>query len=344
MSISPALKIDPSFSSSLPPQPSLPTLHELTTALLVAFIIASAMAFAVHNGHKGPAGASTCRRLLRAVVYITAVALFVIILFSVTGTFDIYFKVRAIATAEDTSLRSGGGIAKFCRDLKALGDEQRAQVVLLITSLYLFLQTFCVPGTVVLNAAIGAVLGTLVGVPYCALLGTLGASSCYLLSKAVGVSLVEAADGRLMKGRGLPAIRSQVNRFREDLFVYMLFLRLTPILPNWLVNLASPVVGVQLPVFAAATFFGIVPQTYLSVRFGAIARTAAAKGKDGEVDKDARIVTPWDTLLLAVIGIAILVAFRLKKKFKPPAGAGGVADADCVDDPLSGRVKPKVTV
>jgi len=39
---------------------------------------------------------------------------------------------------------------------------------------------------------------------------------------------------------------------------YLLFLRLTPLLPNWFVNVACPVVGVPLWKFAAATFIGTV--------------------------------------------------------------------------------------
>ncbi|CAG9570523.1 conserved hypothetical protein [Leishmania major strain Friedlin] len=239
----------------------------------------------------------------------------------ITGTFSVFSRVQEIVQAEETSLRSASGIAEFCKDLQKLAQQQYWQVLLFITSLYLTLQTFCVPGTVVLNAAVGAVMGTLLGVPYCTLLGTVGSMCCFLFSRIVGTSLVEAVDSRLMRGKGLTKIRSQVSYHRADLFVYLIFLRLTPILPNWLVNLASPVLGVPLHTFAGATMLGIVPQTYLTVRFGSLAHS----GRPGE---KKRIVTPWDTLLLAVTGVGILVGFRLKKKFVPnrkDGGSGGVA-------------------
>ncbi|KPI87561.1 hypothetical protein ABL78_3358 [Leptomonas seymouri] len=226
----------------------------------------------------------------------------------ITGTFSVFSRVRDVLGAEDTSLRSASGIAKFCRELQKLAQQQYWQVLLFITTLYLMLQTFCIPGTVVLNAAVGAVMGTLLGVPVATLLGTLGATCCYLLSRTVGTSLVEAIDLRLMKGKGITKIRAQVACYRSDLFVYLLFLRLTPILPNWLVNLASPVVGVPLHIFAGATMLGIVPQSYLTVRFGSLAHS----GKPGETK---RIVTAWDTLLLGVLGLGILVGFRLKRRF-----------------------------
>jgi uncharacterized membrane protein YdjX (TVP38/TMEM64 family) len=260
------------------------------------------MPITMHTGHH------TDHPVRSAVRVITPLFLSVLFLLYITGTFSVFSRVRDIVDAEGTSLRSASGIAAFCRELQALAQQQYWQVLLFITTLYLTLQTFCIPGTVVLNAAVGAVMGTLLGLPFCTLLGTAGATCCFFLSRLVGTSLVEAADARLMKGKGITKIRTQVARYRADLFVYLLFLRLTPILPNWLVNLASPVVGVPLHTFAGATMLGIIPQTYLTVRFGSLAHT----GKPGTAK---RIVTPWDTLLLAVVGLGILVGFRLKKKF-----------------------------
>ena len=42
----------------------------------------------------------------------------------------------------------------------------------------------------------------------------------------------------------------QVDRRRGDLFNYLIFLRVTPILPNIFINIASPVVDVPLRPFA----------------------------------------------------------------------------------------------
>ena len=48
-----------------------------------------------------------------------------------------------------------------------------------------------------------------------------------------------------------------VNAHRQNLFWYMLFLRLTPLIPNWFVNIASPLVNMPYHYFLGATFFGI---------------------------------------------------------------------------------------
>ncbi|CAJ1987084.1 SNARE associated Golgi protein [Leishmania donovani] len=303
----------PSASPSL--CSSLAVLYDSSEASAVCARALLAMAITVHVGNQVERPA---RNALRVLVPLFTCLFF---LLYITGTFSVFSRVQEIVQAEETSLRSASGIAEFCKDLQKLAQQQYWQVLFFITSLYLTLQTFCVPGTVVLNAAVGAVMGTLSGVPYCTVLGTMGSMCCFLFSRIVGTSLVEAVDARLMRGKGLTKIRSQVSHHRADLFVYLLFLRLTPILPNWLVNLASPVLGVPLHTFAGATLLGIVPQTYLTVRFGSLAHS----GGPGE---KKRIVTPWDTLLLAVTGVSILVGFRLKKKFaqsRKDGGSGGVA-------------------
>jgi uncharacterized membrane protein YdjX (TVP38/TMEM64 family) len=48
----------------------------------------------------------------------------------------------------------------------------------------------------------------------------------------------------------------------------MLFLRITPLLPNWLINLASPIVGVPYKYFILATIFGLMPANIMHVSMG----------------------------------------------------------------------------
>ena len=41
------------------------------------------------------------------------------------------------------------------------------------------------------------------------------------------------------------------------MFYHFLFLRVTPILPNWLINVSSPIVGVPFLYFSVGTFLGM---------------------------------------------------------------------------------------
>lgn len=216
---------------------------------------------------------------------------------------------EALYESPSGSFSTPSGIIELCKSIRKVADSQLPQVIVLIVFVYLVLQTFCIPGTIALNAVCGALVGVGFGLPLCVLAGTVGASSCYILSSMFGTKLADWVDKKLAGGTGVNKLRYQVNRNRSELFVYLLFLRLTPILPNWLINLASPVVGVPLPMFALATFIGITPQTYLSVRFGTLANAKSIKS----------IVSVWDTFGIALVGCAIVAVAKLKKRFGPAA-------------------------
>jgi len=48
----------------------------------------------------------------------------------------------------------------------------------------------------------------------------------------------------------------------------MLFLRLTPLVPNWFVNLGSPIVGISIRHFALGTLFGLMPLNIIHIHTG----------------------------------------------------------------------------
>lgn len=55
----------------------------------------------------------------------------------------------------------------------------------------------------------------------------------------------------------------QVKKHNDNMFCYMMFLRITPFLPNWFINVCAPLVDVPLIPFWLGTFFG----KYLKIKF-----------------------------------------------------------------------------
>ncbi|KAH0988040.1 hypothetical protein GBA52_015217 [Prunus armeniaca] len=64
----------------------------------------------------------------------------------------------------------------------------------------------------------------------------------------------------------LQFFQNQVAKRREGLLNYMLFLRLTPTLPNTFINLASPIMDVPYHIFFLATIIRLIPAGYVTVR------------------------------------------------------------------------------
>lgn len=129
---------------------------------------------------------------------------------------------------------------------------------------YVVLQTCTIPGSIFLSFLGGALFGVPLGLGLVATAAAFGASGAYLLSSFALRGAVERhAAPRLAHFRTLVAERSA-----RDLLLLIVGLRITPLLPNWFVNIASPVVGVPLPTFFVGTFLGVLAPSLFHVRAG----------------------------------------------------------------------------
>lgn len=79
----------------------------------------------------------------------------------------------------------------FCRDnLETYTSDYTAQVLVGYCVVYIFMQTFMIPGTVFMSLLAGALFGVFKGVALVVFNATAGASSCFFLSKVVGRPLL----------------------------------------------------------------------------------------------------------------------------------------------------------
>lgn len=161
-------------------------------------------------------------------------------------------------------------LPRTLEDLQILKDhlenytsDYTIQVLVGYFVVYIFMQTFMIPGTIFMSLLAGALFGVARGVILVVIAATAGASSCYFLSKLIGRPLLHA-----LWPDKLDFFQAQVAKRREKLLNYMLFLRVTPTLPNTFINVASPIVGVPYYIFFLATFFGLIPAAYVTVRAG----------------------------------------------------------------------------
>ncbi|XP_011028159.1 PREDICTED: uncharacterized membrane protein At4g09580-like [Populus euphratica] len=161
-------------------------------------------------------------------------------------------------------------LPRTLEDLQILRDhletytiDYTAQVLVGYCVVYIFMQTFMIPGTVFMSLLAGALFGVLKGVALVVFTATAGASSCYFLSKLIGRPLVFS-----LWPDKLSFFQEQVARRRGGLLNYMLFLRLTPTLPNTFINVASPIVDVPYHIFFLATLIGLIPAAYVTVKAG----------------------------------------------------------------------------
>jgi uncharacterized membrane protein YdjX (TVP38/TMEM64 family) len=170
------------------------------------------------------------------------------------------------------------------------------------------------PGASLLTIAGGFLFGGLWGGIGTLIGATIGASLIFLAAKtSLGEPLQKRAAGRLDKfSKG----------FKEDAFSYLLFLRLTPIFPFWLVNIAPALLGVPFTTYVLATAVGIAPGTFAYSFVGAgldsviAAQEAANPGcsQAGTCEITlSSLVTPTLLIAFAALGFVALIPVVARK-------------------------------
>jgi len=192
-------------------------------------------------------------------------------------------------------------VKEISQILSLYTDSNYFSVLGAFGAVYIFLQAFSIPGSVFLSFLAGALFGVGVGVPFVCLMATIGATCSYLLSYYICRNLVQK-----FFPEKLAIFAGELSKHKNHIFNYILFLRITPFLPNWFINLASPILGVPAKTFMIGTFWGVMPATYFAVKAGMTMQTAVElKGP-----KDI-----FDTT--AVLSLALLAVVSVLPTLKP---------------------------
>jgi uncharacterized membrane protein YdjX (TVP38/TMEM64 family) len=210
--------------------------------------------------------------------------------------------------------------------IDAFMQQHYATALGLFVVLYIAVVAMSLPGALVLTVSSGILFGVLIGAGASVIAATAGAVIIFLIART--------ACGEYLVRRAGPVVARVAQGFRADAFSYLLFLRLVPLFPFFVVNLVPAISGVRLAPFVAATFFGIIPATFAYAFVGAgldsvIAaqeaayKTCLAAGNAGcRLDFDLKAAVTPQLLAalsaLAVLGLIPLLVKRLRARGLPP--------------------------
>ena len=139
----------------------------------------------------------------------------------------------------------------------------------------------------------GFLFGFVAGGIYAVAGASIGATALFLIAKtSVGDFLLAKAGNSLQKMQ---------RGFADNALSYLFVLRLVPIFPFFLVNLVPAFLGVPLRIYLIATFFGIMPATFVYALAGSGLGSVLDQGKDITV---SGIFTP--EIIAAFAGLALL--------------------------------------
>ncbi|MDP7556416.1 MAG: TVP38/TMEM64 family protein [Nitrospinaceae bacterium] len=144
--------------------------------------------------------------------------------------------------------------------LDAVQQEHSVAVVLSFIGIYFLVVAISLPGATILTLAGGAIFGSVAGTLIVNVGATLGATAAFLVARFILRDWVEKKFGDKLE---------PINKgFSENAINYLLFLRLVPLFPFFLVNLVSGLTKVRLPVYFFGTMFGIMPGSFVYANAG----------------------------------------------------------------------------
>ena len=202
--------------------------------------------------------------------------------------------------------------------LRAFIAAHEVSALVAYVALYIAAAALSIPVGVFLTMTAGILFGAVLGGAASVVGATIGAICIFLIAKsAVGDYLVRRAG---------PLAQKLAQGFRADAFSYLLFLRLVPIFPFWIVNLVPALVGVKLATFAAATALGVIPATFVFAFVGQgldsviAAQQAAYQSCLAAARPDCRLafhinaaLTPELLAALAALGVLALVPVLVRR-------------------------------
>ncbi len=229
---------------------------------------------------------STLRRFLPVAILLLGLALFLLLGLSRHFSFDTLSRNHAELTAW---VAANGGLA-----------------ALVFVIGYAVAIAFSLPIGMLVTPLAGYLFGPWLGA-FLAIIGaTLGAIAVFLAARTAFYDLFHARAGA--------ALARFEEGFRRDSFSYLLFLRLVPLFPFWLVNIVPALLGMRLDRFALATLIGIIPGCVVYSSVGAGFGVLIDRGEmpDLGVIFQARVLLPL--LGLAALALVPVVYTRLRSR------------------------------
>lgn len=164
--------------------------------------------------------------------------------------------------------------------------------------IYTAATAFSIPVALVLSLTTGFIFGRWAGATVIVFSATLGAALVFIVERYL---FADAARSRLEKSRLGGKI---IQGFSRDAFSYLLFLRLVPLFPFWLVNMAPAFTPVSLRTYFTATAIGIIPGSFVFANLGQSL---------GQIRTLNNLLSPEIIIALALLGLFSLIPIIFKR-------------------------------
>jgi uncharacterized membrane protein YdjX (TVP38/TMEM64 family) len=130
---------------------------------------------------------------------------------------------------------------------------------LIFMGIYITYASLALPGILLLTILGGLIFKLPLSTLYVVFSATIGGSILFLSTRRASENfLSDKAE----------ILRKMEKGFQQNAAGYMLFLRIVPLFPYWVVNVASALFGIRFTTFIWTTFVGIIPCAFLLTQMG----------------------------------------------------------------------------
>jgi uncharacterized membrane protein YdjX (TVP38/TMEM64 family) len=156
--------------------------------------------------------------------------------------------------------------------------------------IYIVQTALSLPGAAILTLAGGAIFGVVMGTLWVNIGASTGALLAFLLARTLLRDWVISRFGKKMKAFDTGLMHNGLS--------YLLFLRLVPLFPFFLVNLACGITGLSIRTYLVGTVIGILPGSFVYANAGASLAS---------IENIGQVAGPRVLTSLALLGIFALV-------------------------------------
>lgn len=159
-----------------------------------------------------------------------------------------------------TSMLSLQGLAAMRDQFQALAQSNPVSAAVAFTLAYVAVAALASPASAILSLLAGVLFGRWLGAALVLAAATTGALIVFLIARST--------FGEALRRRAGPLYERIAINAHENTVSYLLFLRLVPLFPFFLVNIAAALFNIDARKFVLATLLGIAPATFVYVNFG----------------------------------------------------------------------------
>jgi uncharacterized membrane protein YdjX (TVP38/TMEM64 family) len=195
-------------------------------------------------------------------------------------------------------------LARHHLALEAFRDRNYPLAILAFATLYAAAVALSLPGGLALTLAGGYLFGTAVAAALVVPAATAGAVVLFLAARS---GIGDHLHARLVARAGDTGLLARLERgLRANEWSVLMLMRLVPVIPFFVANLAPAFLGVSLRTYAVTTFLGIIPGTVVFASVGAGLGTLLAAG----ARPDTGVIFSWP-VLLPLLGLCALSALPI---------------------------------